>query len=146
IKYSTLPVVGLYGLRRLLCAPVRARWWLAVRLAAVTLVVAVCAFAPYWIGLKSVMSTVNEPGRGVNNIVARGIGGVLWLVTGGRLSVRTPTVIVAIIAVLFAIWQVREIVRSRPMLEAWTIHDELAAWADSLTVFLILWPRIRTWY
>ena len=66
---------------------------------------------------------------------------MLWLVTGGRLSVRTPTVIVAIIALLFAVWQVREIVRTRPILEAWTIHDELAAWADSLTVFLI--PRKR---
>lgn len=146
IKYSTLPVVGLYGLRRLLHVPVRARWWLTIRMAAATAAVAVCAFAPYWIGPKSVMSTVNEPGRGVNNIIARAIGGALWLLTGGRLSVRTPTAIVAIIAVLFATWQVREIVRSRPMLAVWTIHDELAAWADSLTVFLILWPRIRTWY
>ena len=146
IKYSTLPVVGLYGLRRLLRAPVRARWWLAIRLAAATLAVAVCAFAPYWIGPKSVMSTVNEPGRGVNNIVARGIGGLLWLVSGGRLSVHSSTVIVAIVALLFAVWQVSEIWRTRHMFAAWTIHDELAAWADSLAVFLILWPRIRTWY
>ena len=146
IKYSTLPVVGLGGLRLLLRTPVRARWWLALRLAAATLIVAVCAFVPYWIGFASVMSTVNEPGRGVNNIVARGIGSVLWLVSGGRLSVHTPTVIVAIAALLFAVWQVSEIWRSRHMLEAWTIHDELAAWADSLAVFLILWPRIRTWY
>lgn len=146
IKYSTLPAVGLGGLRLLLRTPVRARWWLAARLVAATLIVAVCAFIPYWIGFASVMSTVNEPGRGVNNIVARGIGGLLWLLSGGRLSVHTPAVIVAIVALLFAIWQVSEIWRSRHVLEAWTIHDELAAWADSLAVFLILWPRIRTWY
>jgi hypothetical protein len=146
IKYSTLPAVGLGGLRLLLRTPVRSRWWLALRLTAATLIVAACAFVPYWVGFASVMSTVNEPGRGVNNLVARGIGGVLWLVTGGRLSVHTPTVIVAIAALLFAIWQVAEIWRTRHALEAWTIHDELAAWADSLAVFLILWPRIRTWY
>lgn len=146
IKYSTLPAVGLGGLRLLLRTPVRARWWMATRLVAATLIVAVCAFIPYWIGFASVMSTVNEPGRGVNNLVARGIGGVLWLLSGGRLSVHTPAVIVGIVALLFAIWQVAEISRSRHTLEAWTIHDELAAWADSLAVFLILWPRIRTWY
>lgn len=146
IKYSTLPVVGLGGLRLLLRTPVRARWWLALRLGAATLAVAVCAFIPYWIGFASVMSTVNEPGRGVNNLVARGIGGLLWLLTGGRLSVHTPAVIVGIVALIFATWQVSEIWRSRHALEAWTIHDELAAWADSLAVFLILWPRIRTWY
>ena len=59
---------------------------------------------------------------------------------------HTPTVIVVIAALLFAVWQVWEIWRTRHALEAWTIHDELAAWADSLAVFLILWPRIRTWY
>jgi hypothetical protein len=146
IKYSTLPIVGLSGLRLLLRTPVRARWWLMIRLAAATLVVSVCAFIPYWAGYRSVMSTVNEPGRGVNNLVARAIGGLLWLLTGGRLSTHTPAVIVGITALLFGTWQVREIWRSRLMLDAWTIHDELAAWADSLAVFLILWPRIRTWY
>jgi hypothetical protein len=146
IKYSTLPAVGLGGLRLLLRTPIRARWWLALRLAAATLAVAVCAFVPYWTGYASVMSTVNEPGRGVNNLVARGIGGLLYLVTGGRLSAKTPAAIVGIVALLFATWQVQEIWRSRHSLAAWTIHDELAAWADSLAVFLILWPRIRTWY
>ncbi len=146
IKYSTLPAVGLGGLRLLLRTPVRTRWWLALRLAAATLVVAACAFIPYWVGFASVMSTVNEPGRGVNNIVARAIGGLLWLLTGGRLSVHTPTVIVVIVALIFAVWQVSEIWRTRHDSEAWTIHDEMAAWADSLAVFLILWPRIRTWY
>ncbi len=146
IKYSTLPVVGLAGVRLLLRTPFRARWWLAIRLAVATLALAACAFVPYWAGYASVMSTVNEPGRGVNNLVAKGIGGALWLLTGGRVSTRTPAVIVGIVALLFAAWQVREIWRSRVTLDAWTIHDELAAWADSLTVFLILWPRIRTWY
>jgi glycosyl transferase family 87 len=146
IKYSTLPVVGLGGLRLLLRTPVRARWWLAIRLAAATLAVAVCAFIPYWAGYASMMSTVNEPGRGVNNLAAKVIGGALWLLTGGRLSTHTPAVIVGITALLFATWQVWEIRRSRVALAAWTIHDELAAWADSLAVFLILWPRIRTWY
>ncbi|MGI8689346.1 MAG: hypothetical protein ACR2M3_12285 [Thermomicrobiales bacterium] len=146
IKYSTLPVVGLSGLRLLLRTPVRARWWLAIRLAGVTLALAVCAFIPYWAGYQSMMSTVNEPGRGVNNLVAKGIGGALWLLSGGRLSTHTPAVIVGITALLFATWQVREIWQSRLTLDAWTIHAELAAWADSLAVFLILWPRIRTWY
>ncbi|MCA1668948.1 MAG: hypothetical protein LC793_16450 [Thermomicrobia bacterium] len=146
IKYSTLPVVGLGGLRVLLRTPVKARWWLGVRLTAVTLAVSVCAFIPYWAGYKSMASTVNEPGRGVNNLVAKAIGGMLWLLTGGRLSTRNSAVIVGITALLFAVWQVREIWISRFTLDAWTIHDELAAWADSLVVFLILWPRIRTWY
>ncbi len=146
IKYSTLPVVGLGGLRLLLRTPVRARGWMMIRLAAATLAVSVCAFVPYWAGYASVMSTVNEPGRGVNNMVAKGIGGILYLLSGGRLSTRTPAIIVGIVALLFGIWQITEIWRSRHSLEAWTIHDELAAWADSLTVFLILWPRIRTWY
>ncbi len=146
IKYSTLPVVGLSGLRLLLRTPVRARWWLTIRLAAATLAVAVCAFVPYWAGYQSMKSTVNEPGRGVNNLAAKAIGGVLWLLSGGRLSTHSSAAIVGTTALLFAAWQVREIWRSRLTLDAWTIHDELAAWADSLAVFLILWPRIRTWY
>ena len=52
IKYSTLPAVGLGGLRLLLRTPVRSRWWLALRLAAATLVVAACAFVPYWVGFR----------------------------------------------------------------------------------------------
>lgn len=146
IKYSTLPAVGLAGVRLLLRTPLQARSWLAIRLALVTTAIAVCAFFPYWAGYRSVMSTVNEPGRGVNNLAAKAIGGVLWLLSGGHLSTQTPAVIVGIVALLFAVWQVREIYHSRLTLNAWTIHDELAAWADSLTVFLILWPRIRTWY
>ena len=30
--------------------------------------------------------------------------------------------------------------------KTWAIFDELALWATSLAVFLLLWPRIHTWY
>lgn len=146
IKYSTLPVVGLGGLRLLLRAPMRGRPWLAVRIGATMLAVAACAFLPYWTGYSSIMSTVNEPGRGLNNFLLRGIGWALSVVTGGWVSARTPARAVALAAALFGIWQVTTIWRTHWRLEAWTIHDELAAWSESLTVFLLLWPRIHTWY
>lgn len=146
IKYSTLPVVGLCGLRMLLRTPLTARFWLTLRLAVVTLTVAVCSFFPYWVGFRSLMSTVNEPGRGANNAIVRVIGWALSAVTGGRLTIAMPVVSIGLAAILFGSWQLTTIWKSRHDLAVWTIHDELASWADSLIIFLLLWPRIRTWY
>ena len=58
-----------------------------MRVAAAGLLVAVCAFLPYWAGYASVTSTVNEPGRGLNNLVPRVMEWALSFVTGGFYAV-----------------------------------------------------------
>ena len=146
IKYSTLPVVGLCGIRLLLRDPPRARPWLALRLIGAALAVSALAFLPYWAGYASVMSTVSEPGRGLNNLIPRIVLWILSFVTLGRIPAHSPAVAVTLSALTFGVWQVVTIWRSRERLAAWTIHDELASWSYSLTVFLMLWPRMHTWY
>jgi hypothetical protein len=71
IKYSTVPLLGVTGLRLLLRTPPRS-WPLTIlRAVGVVLVVSVCVFLPFWHGFQSIMSTVDEPGRGLNNPAMR---------------------------------------------------------------------------
>jgi hypothetical protein len=146
IKYSTVPLLGVTGLRLLLRTPVR-RWPLFIlRALGTVLLVSVCVFLPFWHGYQSVMSTVDEPGRGLNNPFMRLVAWVIGTLSGGLVPVRTAGGMVLLAAGIFLTWQLTTIWRTRFALAHWTIHDELGAWGESLTVFLIVWPRIHSWY
>lgn len=144
VKYSTMPLLGVMTLRLLLRTPPAAWAGLLPRLAAIAALLGIVAFVPYWGGLAGLMSTLDEPGRGVNNpLLLTG----RWLITtlsAGHVRLGVPAT-VAISLVVFVAWQARTLWRARRV-DQWTVHDELALWATSLAVFLLLWPRIHTWY
>lgn len=144
IKYSTLPVLGVAGLRLLLRTPPGRRAGLVAALSLIGGVLAVAAYAPYWAGLAGFTSVLHEPGRGVNNPVMLFVRGMLSFMTAGHLRMGVPLT-VALSLLAFCAWQIVALWRFRWESE-WTIHGELAAWAVTLTVFLLLWPRIHTWY
>lgn len=144
VKYSTLPLLAVVGPQFLMRASPSQRAGIVARLGAIAALLAVGAFAPYWGGLAVLMSTLDEPGRGVNNpvmVVGR------WLIatlTEGHVRLGVPAT-VALSLAAFGAWQAWMLWRAR-WRKTWAIFDELALWATSLAVFLLLWPRIHTWY
>jgi hypothetical protein len=145
IKYSTVPVLGIGVTRLILRAPASRRLSLALRAALTVLLGAAAAFARYWDGFAALASTAAEPGRGLNNPILLLLDWPLRLISGGRLSISQPGVAVLVAATIFTAWQLAALRRDlrKPQ---WTIDDELAAWTASLLVFLLVWPRLHTWY
>ena len=146
IKYSTMPVVGVAMIRELIRRPGRQRVGFIALVGVVVLALSVAAFLPFWAGFAVLTSTLAEPDRGITNPLWRI---VLWGVSSiseGRLTLTNPTAVVAIALSLFAGWQLFVIRRERSSLSDTTVHDDLAAWAQTLVVFLLLWPRLHTWY
>jgi len=47
---------------------------------------------------------------------------------------------------LFLLWLGLVFRRQLRSLGSWTVHDQLAAWSQLLLAFLVVWPRIHTWY
>lgn len=144
VKYSTLPLLAVVGPRFLMRAS-PSRWpGIVARLGAIAAVLAVGAFAPYWGGRAVLMSTLDEPGRGVNNpvmVVGR------WLIatlSAGHVRLGVPATVAISVAAFGALqaWMLWRACERK----TWVISDELALWATSLAVFLLLWPRIHTWY
>jgi hypothetical protein len=146
IKYSTLPILGLAGLALLAQAPQARRLGLSLRLGSTVLGLIVLAFAPFWVGIEVLTSTLNEPGRGINNLLIRGLGWFVTEVTGGRIDALAPASAVGMAVALFLLWLGLVFRRQLRSLGSWTVHDELAAWSRLLLAFLVVWPRIHTWY
>ncbi len=146
VKYSTLPILGLAGLAVLSQAPQLRRLGLALRLGGVLLGLIVLAFAPFWVGIEVLTSTLNEPGRGINNLLIRGLGWFVTEVTGGRIDALGPAGAVGMAVALFLLWLLLIFRRQLRSLPSWTVHDHLVAWSQLLLAFLVVWPRIHTWY
>jgi len=144
VKYSTLPLLAVIGPRLLMRASPSQWAGIVVRLGAIAVALAVGAFAPYWGGMAVLMSTLDEPGRGVNNPVMVVGRWLIETVSGGYVRLGVPAT-VAISVAAFGVWQAWMLWRARGR-KTWAISDELALWATSLAVFLLLWPRIHTWY
>ena len=145
VKYSTVPVLGIAGLRLLLRTPLSKRMGLLLRLGLIAVVLPVVTFAPYWTGFSGLMSTLDEPGRGINNPILVAIRVIIGVVTGGHVQLG-PGATVGISVALFAAWQLWELWSASRRTETWAIDDEVGAWSLTLAVFLLLWPRIHTWY
>ena len=61
-------------------------------------------------------------------------------------SFTNPTTWAVLALVLFAGSQLSVLWTHQTNRVSETIHDDLAAWAQTLVVFLLLWPRLHTWY
>jgi hypothetical protein len=147
IKYSTVPIVAITGVRLLFRAPPRERLATGLVLALAGAGTLAAAFLPYWAGFDSLASTFAEPGRGINNPVVLAAGHLL-LKDASMLS-GNPASATFIAGLCFSIFAGDRLVRS------WTecaanrtsmIDSELALWALTMTVFLLLWPRQHAWY
>ncbi len=146
IKYSTLPIVGLALLTLVAQAARQRRPGLSLRLGGTALGLVSIAFAPFWAGLDVLASTLDEPGRGINNLLILAIGRGVSEATGGRIEALAPANAVGMAVVLFLLWLLLSFRRQLRSLPSWTVHDQLAAWSQLLLAFLAMWPRIHTWY
>lgn len=146
IKYSTVPVIGLASLRLLFRTPVRGWPLLILRLIATVLAVSVLGFLPFWSGYQSLTSTMNEPGRGLNNLPFTALAWLITRLSGGLLDVQSAGRQVILASALYLGWQAVALWRARSQPAEWTVHDEMATWGESLIAFLLVWPRIHTWY
>lgn len=146
IKYSTLPLVGvtLARYRQHASWSHRLRALVPAALAGLALVVA--CYLPFWVGLRGLLSTAEEPGRGINNPLLASLGLLASRLVSSRLA--SPLALSGVGALLFAGWQLWDLHAHRPRAASATepLSDDLAAWSRSLTMFLLCWPRIHTWY
>ena len=146
IKYSTVPMAGVAFLRVLWRTPRPRRVVFVGRVTVLVLPLVFGTFLPFWAGWTGLMSTFAEPGRGITNPLLRLANWAIAWLTRGHLSLANPTVAVALTMTLFGSWQARELWRDRTRALAATYHDDLAAWSQTLMMFLLVWPRIHTWY
>ncbi len=145
IKYSTVPLLAVAALPALRTTLARKRPEQLIRLGIIAAVLAFAAFAPYWAGGRILLSTAEEPGRGVNNLPAVAFRFAVAGLSGGRLH-ASAAFTSAVALVVFAAWGLRSFWRRSPDAIETSTDDMLAAWAETLIVFLLLWPRIHTWY
>ncbi len=147
IKYSTVPVVGVAMIRESLRRPLWRRGTFMARVGTLVLPLAAVSFLPFWAGPRSLASTFGEPDRGVTNPIWRVPRWIVrHLVSQQHAAFTNPTVIVILAFIVFAAWQVVALRTQRTSLTPESIHDDIAAWAQALVVFLALWPRLHTWY
>ncbi|HEX3722561.1 MAG TPA: hypothetical protein VHV31_07205 [Nitrolancea sp.] len=146
IKYSTVPVVGVSFVRLMIRTPASQRIKFFGRVAALALPLVFGTFLPFWAGRRGFMSTLDEPGRGVTNPLLRIAGWGLSSLSRGHLSFTNPTIAVTVALVTFGVWQTCDLWRDRTRIACDSPHDDLAAWSRTLVMFLIVWPRIHTWY
>lgn len=146
VKYSTIPMFGASLLRGARRSPGVLRPASIARAIAVGLPLVLATFLPFWRGPATLLSALNEPGRGVNNPVSRLAGWTISQVSLGRLHPVSPTVATGIAVALFAVWQVARVARDGKRFVPWTVEDQLATWGEAATVFLVVWPRIHSWY
>lgn len=147
IKYSTVPVVGVAMIREALRRPLWQRGAFMARVGTLVLPLAAVSFLPFWAGPRSLASTFVEPDRGVTNPIWRVPRWIArHLVSHQYAAFTNPTPIVVLAFIAFAAWQVVALRKQGTRVTPESIHDDLAVWAQTLVVFLLLWPRLHTWY
>lgn len=146
IKYSTVPM---------LAGAVMQYWrrssgWLRLLqiagCAVLAALIAIATFHPFWAGPATLLSTFREPGRGANNPLSQ-------LATWGaaelfaeRVHLASSAVAIGLASVVFGGWQWAQMWWEGRAHRAWTVDDELGSWARTVLVFLLVWPRVHTWY
>lgn len=146
IKYSTVPMLAGAAMRywRRSTGPLR----LLQVAGAVTLasLIAIATFHPFWAGPATVLSTLREPGRGANNPLSQ-------LATWGaaelfaeQIHLASSAVAVGLASAVFCGWQWAQMLWDERAHRAWNVDDELGSWARTVLVFLLVWPRVHTWY
>ncbi|MCB9486948.1 MAG: hypothetical protein H6676_12705, partial [Thermoflexaceae bacterium] len=146
VKYTTLPLLVVATLPAIKRTPGRRRLWMLLQFGLIVLLIAWASFLPFLTGGGNVLlSAAAEPGRGVNNPLSIGLKGAVSLATGGvQLSARS---LAAIALLVFGGWLVRSTwERWRAADDSTDDEDTLAASASACLLFLVLWPRIHTWY
>lgn len=146
IKYSTAPLVGVALLQELVRRPARQRGYFLIRVGALAIPLGVIVFLPFWAGPRSLTSTLKEPGRGVTNPLWRIVQWTSASVLHGSSPLNNPMVVTVLAMTIFGVWQLVTFWRQREHWRESLIHDDLAIWAQTLFVFLLVWPRLHTWY
>jgi len=145
VKYTTVPLLAVVTLPRLRAGSTRERAQILLGLGLIGAIVGIAAFGPYWAGGRVLLSTAAEPGRGINNPLIMGFRWAVTFFTAGRLNV-SPGLTSGIVMATFGAWQLRSQWREWHRPGVTSGDNTLALGAKTLTVFLVLWPRIHTWY
>lgn len=146
IKYSTVPMLAGAAVRywRRSTGPLR-----LLQIAggvALAAMIAFVSFHPYWHGPATLLSTFREPGRGANNPLSLlATWGVVELFAE-RAHIASSAVAVGLASIIFCGWQWAQMIWDERTRLVWTVDDELGSWARTVLVFLLVWPRVHTWY
>jgi len=146
VKVTIAPVAGIAALRLLVRTPLANRSAVAGRLIVSSAVVTLCAVAPFWCGAKLLGGLLSQPENGVNNPISIAFAGIASNLPARAHVLGTPMALVAIALVLLAAWEVRCLRRLDMDIGERSIYGELAHWATSLSMLLLVFPRVYTWY
>lgn len=146
IKYSTVPLLGAAVVRLLRRGPRGVRSRHTAHIVASGLLLILLVFLPFWHGPSTLASTLDEPGRGLNNPVLQSTEWLIAHLTLDEVRIASATASVALAALLFGTWQLFQWQHEGIETGTWTVETELASWSKTSTAFLVVWPRIHSWY
>jgi hypothetical protein len=63
-----------------------------------------------------------------------------------RAHIASSAVAVGLASIVFCGWQWAQMIWDERTRRIWTVDDELGSWARTVLVFLLVWPRVHTWY
>lgn len=146
IKLTIAPIAGIAALRLLVRTPLMGRTAVAGRLVVTSAAVSLCAVAPFWCGADLLGGLMSQPENGVNNPLSIAFADFASTLPAGADVVGTPMALVALALALLAAWEVRCLRRLDTDLDERSVYGELAHWATSLSMLLLAFPRVYTWY
>ena len=146
LKVTILPIAGVSALRLLARTSGARRPVVAGRLVASSAVVTLLAVAPFWCGADLLGGLLSQPENGVNNPISIAFAGAASNLPAWAHVLGEPMALVAIALALVAAWELRCLRRIDGDTDEVSIYGELAHWATSLSMLLLVFPRVYTWY
>ncbi len=146
VKPTTLPIVGLYVLRRLAGTTVRARLLLAVRYVALSVLLTVVAYAPYWGGPATLQGLRSQPLETVQGVIPAAAYGLTKIVTSPSTAALVARTVSLLALILLGLWTIRQLLsmsrsdrHAAPAREAWL-------WGAVAVLLALVFVRAYPWY
>ncbi len=146
VKPTTLPIVGLYALRRLAGTTVTARLLLAVRYVALSVLLIVVAYARYWGGPATLQGLRSQPLETVQGVIPAAAYGLAKIVTSTDSTALVARTVSFLALILLGLWTLRQLLsmsgsdrHAAPAREAWL-------WGAVAVLLALVFVRAYPWY
>ena len=146
LKVTILPIAGVSALRLLARTSRARRPVVAGRLIVSSAVVTLLAVAPFWCGADLLGGLLSQPENVVNNPISIVLAGAASNLPAWAHVLGEPKALVALAVALAAAREIRCLRRIDGDTGEVSIYGELAHWATSLSMLLLVFPRVYTWY
>jgi hypothetical protein len=146
VKVTIVPIAAISALRLLARTRPARRPAVAGRLMLSSAGVTLCAIAPFWCGADLLGGLLSQPENGVNNPIPLVLAGLASNLPARAQVLGTPMALVGLAVMLFAARELRSLRHLTADVTEGSVFAELAHWATSLSMLLLVFPRVYTWY